>query len=95
VRGQLLAGEGITRPLAGVRLFSPLLIQMVKVGEETGTLPNYLELAADFMDEDLEYRTKRMMTIIEPLLVVFVALVVGFIALSVVMPMYSILQHIR
>jgi type IV pilus assembly protein PilC len=95
LRDKLLAGEGITGPLVSVRLFSPLLIQMVKVGEETGTLSNYLELASDFMDDDLDYRTKQMMTVIEPLLIVFVALVVGFVALSVVMPMYTILQQIR
>jgi type IV pilus assembly protein PilC len=95
VREQLLGGAGITTPLAQTGLFSPLLIQMLKVGEETGTLDTYLEQAADFLDEDLDYRTRQMVTLIEPLMIVGVAAVVGFVALSVVTPMYGILQSIR
>jgi type IV pilus assembly protein PilC len=95
VRQGLLAGAGIAGPLQTSKLFSPLLVQMVKVGEETGTLDNYLEQAADFMDEDLDYRTKQMVTIIEPLMILGVAGIVGFVALSVVTPMYSILQQIH
>jgi type IV pilus assembly protein PilC len=95
VREGLLSGEGITAPLAASGLFGPLLIQMVKVGEETGTLDRYLDQAAEFMDEELEYRTKQMVTLIEPLMIVGVALVVGFVALAVVTPMYGILSSIR
>jgi type IV pilus assembly protein PilC len=95
VKERLMSGEGITNPLLGSGLFGPLLIQMVKVGEETGTLDRYLEQAADFLDEDLDYRTKQMVTLIEPMMIVGVALVVGFVALSVVTPMYGILQSIR
>jgi type IV pilus assembly protein PilC len=95
VRQGLLAGAGIAGPLQASKLFSPLLVQMVKVGEETGTLDNYLEQAADFMDEDLDYKTKQMVTVIEPLMILGVAGIVGFVALSVVTPMYSILQQIH
>ncbi|MBA3779858.1 MAG: type II secretion system F family protein [Chloroflexi bacterium] len=95
VREGLIAGEAITGPLAASKLFRPLLIQMVKVGEETGTLDRYLEDAARFMDDELEYRTKQMVTIIEPLMIVGVALMVGFVALAVVTPMYNILGQIR
>jgi type II secretory pathway component PulF len=63
VRDRLLAGEGLAKPIARAGLFGPLLIQMVKVGEETGTLDTYLEQAAEFMDTDLEYKTKQMVTI--------------------------------
>ncbi len=95
VRDGLLAGEGITVPLKASGLFGSLLIQMIKVGEETGTLDKYLDQAADFLDDELDYKTKQMVTIIEPMLVLGVALVVGFVALSVVTPMYSILHQIR
>lgn len=95
VRERLLSGDGIATPLAASRLFGPLLIQMVKVGEETGTLDRYLDQAADFMDDELDYRTKQMVTVIEPMLILGVALVVGFVALSVVTPMYGILREIR
>lgn len=95
VRDRLLVGDGISGPLAESRLFSPLLIQMVKVGEETGTLDRYLEEAANFMDEDLDYRTRQMVTLLEPLMIVGVAAMVGFVALSVVTPLYGILHQIR
>jgi type IV pilus assembly protein PilC len=95
VRDRLLAGEGLAKPIARAGLFGPLLIQMVKVGEETGTLDSYLEQAAEFMDTDLEYKTKQMVTIIEPALILGVALMVGFVALSVVTPMYGILGSIK
>jgi type IV pilus assembly protein PilC len=95
VQEALIAGEGISAPLSGSRLFGPLLVQMVKVGEETGTLDRYLDEAATFLDEELTYRTKQMVTIIEPLMILGVAGVVGFVALSVITPMYSILQQIH
>jgi type IV pilus assembly protein PilC len=95
VRERLLSGDGITEPLQSSALFGSLLIQMVKVGEETGTLDRYLDQAAEFMDDDLDYRTKQMVTIIEPMLILGVALVVGFVALSVVTPMYGILNQIK
>jgi type IV pilus assembly protein PilC len=95
VRQRLLSGDGITEPLKASGLFGSLLIQMVKVGEETGTLDRYLDQAAEFMDDDLDYRTKQMVTVIEPMLILGVALVVGFVALSVVTPMYGILREIR
>jgi type IV pilus assembly protein PilC len=95
VREALIAGEGISTPLANSKLFGPLLVQMVKVGEETGTLDRYLEEAAQFLDEELSYRTKQMVTIIEPLMILGVAGVVGFVALSVITPMYSILNQIK
>lgn len=95
VRERLLSGDGITEPLKASKLFGSLLIQMIKVGEETGTLDRYLDQAAEFMDDDLDYRTKQMVTIIEPMLILGVALVVGFVALSVVTPMYGILNEIK
>lgn len=95
VRERLLSGDGITVPLQESGLFGSLLIQMMKVGEATGTLDRYLDQAADFIDDDLDYRTKQMVTIIEPMLILGVALVVGFVALSVVTPMYGILNQIK
>ena len=95
VSDRLLSGDGITVPLKASGLFGSLLIQMVKVGEETGTLDRYLDQAAEFLDDDLDYRTKQMVTIIEPMLILGVALVVGFVALSVVTPMYGILNQIK
>jgi type IV pilus assembly protein PilC len=95
VRERLLAGDGLARPIANAKLFGPLLLQMVKVGEETGTLDTYLEQTSDFLDKDLDYKTKAFVTILEPLLILFVAGLVGFIAISIISPMYSILQYVH
>jgi len=95
VRDALFAGEQLSGPLARTGLFGALLLQMVKVGEATGTLERYLDDAANFMDDDLDYRTGQMVTLIEPAMIVVVALMVGFVALSVVTPMYGILSEIR
>jgi len=95
VREALLAGEPMSGPLARTGLFGALLLQMVKVGEETGTLDRNLDDAATFMDDELDYRTRQMVTLIEPAMIVGVALMVGFVALSVVTPMYGILSEIR
>ncbi len=94
-RERLIAGDGIAGPLAASGLLSPLLLQMIKVGEQTGTLDRYLEQAADFLDDDLEYRTRQMITVIEPVMIIGIAIMVGFVALSVITPLYGILHQIR
>src|SRR5256885_15869124 len=66
VKEQMTSGEGFAGPLIRTRLFPPMLTQMVRVGEETGTLDTYLEQAADFYEEELEFRIPAMTPLIEP-----------------------------
>lgn len=91
VRAQLLAGHGLSQPLSTQRIFPRLMVQMVRVGEETGTLDSNLETLADFYEEEADRAITTMTLLIEPALIIFVGLVVGFIAVSVIMPMYSIM----
>lgn len=91
VRAQLLAGHGLSQPLSTQRIFPRLVVQMVRVGEETGTLDNNLETLADFYEEEADRAITTMTSLIEPALIILVGLVVGFIAVSVIMPMYSIM----
>lgn len=95
VRDQMTSGEGFAGPLIRTRLFPPMLTQMVRVGEETGTLDTYLEQAADFYDEELDYRIRTMTSLIEPVMTVAVGLVVGFIAVSLISAMYGLVGAIK
>lgn len=94
-RVALLTGQGLSAPLAAEHIFPPLLAQMVRVGEETGTLEGNLETLADFYEEEVDRSMRLMVSFVEPVLTIFIGLVVGFIAVSVVTPMYSILSEIK
>jgi type IV pilus assembly protein PilC len=95
VRPRMLSGDGFAGPLAATHLFPQMVIQMVKVGEETGHLDADLESAADHFGEEVDYRLKKAITFLEPALVITVGLVVGFIAISVIAPMYGLVRAIK
>jgi type IV pilus assembly protein PilC len=95
MRDQMTGGDGFAGPLARSRLFPPMMTQMVRVGEETGTLDAYLEQAADFYEEELEYRIRAMTSLIEPIMTVGVGLVVGFIAVSLISAMYGLIGALK
>jgi type IV pilus assembly protein PilC len=95
VKEDMLSGEGFAVPLERTGLFPRLVIQMVRVGEETGNLDANLEEAAEHYAEEVDYRLKRMIALIEPALVIAVGVVVGFIAVSVIAPMYALVHAIH
>ncbi len=95
VREQMIAGEGFSEPLRQTGLFPPLVIQMVRVGEETGTLDANLEQAAQYYATEIDFRTRSMIAFMEPALVIFVGIVVAFVAISVISPMYGLIRAIK
>ena len=95
VKEQMTSGEGFAGPLIRTKLFPPMLTQMVRVGEETGTLDTYLEQAADFYEEELEFRIRAMTSLIEPVMTVAVGIVVGFIAISLISAMYGLVGALK
>jgi len=95
VKEQMTSGEGFAGPLVRTRLFPPMMTQMVRVGEETGTLDTYLEQAAEFYEEELEYRIRAMTSLIEPVMTVAVGVVVGFIAVSLISAMYGLVGALK
>ena len=95
VRDDMLSGDGFALPLARTGLFPRMVIQMVKVGEETGNLDANLEEAAEHYSEEVDYRLKRMIAIIEPALVISIGIMVGFIAISVIAPMYALVHAVH
>lgn len=75
------------------RLFPPLTTQMVMVGEETGTLDNILEEVADFYESEVTETMNNLSSILEPVLMVLLGLGVGIVAVSIISPIYSLMEH--
>jgi type IV pilus assembly protein PilC len=87
----LLLGEGLSGPMSSrIDIFPPLLIQMVAVGEESNTLDFTLGVVADFYEATAEERTNAMVGMLGPMSTMGIALMVGFIAISIIMPMYTL-----
>ena len=91
VHRDLLQGQGLAEPMSRAELFPPLLVQMVMVGEETDTLDVNFAALADSYEAEADEKVDRFISMMGPLLIIVIALVVGFIAISVIVPMYSVL----
>ncbi len=90
VHDRLILGEGLSEPMSHIDIFPPLLIQMVAVGEESNTLDYTMGVVADFYETSAEEKASAMVGMLGPLATVGIALLVGFIALSVILPMYTL-----
>jgi type IV pilus assembly protein PilC len=86
----MAAGQGMYRPLQQTGIFAPAVIQMFRVGEETGHLDTNLAETADMYEEELDYQIKRLTSFLEPAMIVFVGLIVGFIAVTLITSIYSL-----
>jgi type IV pilus assembly protein PilC len=94
-RQQMLEGSGFSQPLIETELFPGAARQMFKVGEETGTLDQQLEVAGEYFNRELEYRIKNFTTLFEPIMILFVGVVVGFVAIALVSAMYGVLGGVE
>jgi type IV pilus assembly protein PilC len=94
-RAEMLEGGGFSRPLMATELFPGAAKQMFKVGEETGTLDEQLEVASIYFDRELESRIKRFTTMFEPIMIIFVGVIVGFVAIALVSAMYGVLGNLK
>lgn len=86
----VLEGHGFAEPLARTELFPNAVIQMVRVGERTGELSDQLDNAATFYEEELGYAVDKLTAWFEPIMMLFIGTVVGFVALAMVSAMYGI-----
>lgn len=86
----LLLGEGLSQPMQRLPIFPPLLVQMVAVGEESNTLDFTMGVVADFYETSADERVAAMVGLIGPLSTMFIALFVGFLAISIIMPIYQL-----
>jgi type IV pilus assembly protein PilC len=93
-RNAIRDGQRVSTPLAGCGLFPSMVTHMIDVGEETGRLSEMLVKVSDFYDAEVDAAVKGLTSLIEPLLIVFMGVVVGFIAISVMAPMFKLVSSI-
>lgn len=87
-------GIPLSRAVKEVGLFPPMVDSMIRIGEESGALDDILLKTADFYDEEVEVALTRMTTLIEPIMIVFMALIIGFIVIAMYMPMFEVITTI-
>jgi type IV pilus assembly protein PilC len=95
IREEMMEGQGLSAPLARTGLFPGAATQMFRVGEETGTLDQQLETAAVFYNRELDVRIKRFTSLFEPAVIIFMGVVVGFVAVALVTAMYGIYSQVK
>ncbi|MFM8304638.1 MAG: type II secretion system F family protein [Actinomycetota bacterium] len=91
---EMLRGEGLARPIGATALFPGAAAQMIQVGESSGTLDEQLDITADFYETELRYKVKRLTTLFEPAIILFMGLIVGFVAIALVSAMYGIFNQV-
>jgi general secretion pathway protein F len=92
IRARILEGTDIATPLKQTNAFPPLVGYMVAVGEQSGELEQMLDRVAIAYDEEIDIATERMTAVIEPIMIIFLAVVVGYIVVSIVLPILQIGQ---
>ncbi len=91
----VLVGEGFAEPINQTDLFPPTVVQMIRVGERTGELSDQLSNVAGFFEEELDYAVDKLTQWFEPLIILFIGVVVGFVALAMVSAMYGIYGQVK
>jgi type IV pilus assembly protein PilC len=94
-RAEMLEGEGMARPIARTGLFPGTVTQMIRVGEETGTLDAQLQSVASYYEQELEYKLKRLTNLFEPLAIILVGTIVGFVAIALISAIYGIYNQVH
>lgn len=94
IRRTVREGEGIARPMGETGVFDDIVVNMVDVGEETGELDNMLIKVADAYEKQVDRGTTRLLNLLEPLMIVVLAVVVGFIVIALFLPLLDIMGAI-
>ncbi len=89
ISGKVMRGESLNSSMRDSGIFPPMLYSMVKIGEETGALDDILNKTADFYDDELESIIQTSVALMEPILIVIMGLVIGFIVASIMIPMFD------
>ncbi|MEK9657370.1 MAG: type II secretion system F family protein [bacterium] len=95
IKEKIESGDSITKTMKDSHLFSPMIIQMVNVGEEGGNMGELLEKCAIALESEVDNMAKKALVIIEPTLTLGVAVIVGFIALAIYLPMFDMMGHVQ
>jgi len=96
VRDSVKSGGSLTAPMQGVpEAFPPMVVQMIGVGEETGALETMMEKIADFYEDQVDAAVKALTSILEPIMIIVVGSLVGFIIIAMYMPMFKVYDSIK
>jgi general secretion pathway protein F len=88
-------GQGLSAPLAKSKMFPPIATEMIAVGEQSGNLETMLYRIADAYEKEVESSVTMMTSVLEPLMILFMGLIVGFIVISVLLPIFEMNQLIK
>ena len=91
VRKSLEEGKSLTEPLKESEVFPGMVTQMIAVGEQTGAMDAMLQKIADFYEEEVDAAVKDLLTALEPIMIVFLGLVVGGVVISMYLPLFSLI----
>lgn len=94
VESGMLRGQGLAKPMSTNHVFPSLMVEMTRVGEETGNLDDSLIVVAENYEIEADRRTQTLLSLIEPIMTIVMGLGIGFLALSVFMPIYGSLSLI-
>mgnify|MGYP003301140685 FL=1 len=89
---QVMRGLPLSKPLKSCGLFPPMVIHMVSIGEETGSIETMLENVAKYYEEDVQLATEQMMAILEAAIIVVMAVIVGYMAIAIFSPMFTLYE---
>ncbi len=95
IRDEMMEGQGLAGPIARSGLFPGAARQMFRVGEETGSLDQQLEVAATYYSRELETKLERATSLFEPAVIILMGLVVGFVAVALITAMYGIYSQVK
>lgn len=94
VHDRVKEGDNVAKPLESTHIFPGMVTSMIEVGEETGALADMLTRIADTYDEEVDNAVAGLTSIIEPIMIVFMAVMVGTIVIALFLPLVSIIQHL-
>ncbi len=94
VKEKVLKGEGLGDSIMNIKIFPPMLASMVKIAEEAGSLDSILDKTADFYDDELEREIKTATALIEPSMIVLMGIIIGFLLISILTPMFKMYNSI-
>jgi type IV pilus assembly protein PilC len=95
IRDEMMEGQGLAGPIARSGLFPGAARQMFRVGEETGSLDQQLEVAATYYNRELETKLERATALFEPAVIIMMGVVVGFVAVALISAMYGIYSQVK
>lgn len=93
-RKSIEEGKTISEPLKDTDVFPPMVVHMIAVGEQTGALDSMLAKIADFYEDEVDAAVENMLTLLEPIMILFLGVVIGGIVISMYLPMFSLLSKI-